>query len=117
VAKAVSTARGAPSPARPAAGAPPSGPRVGGRRANLGEYFRSVWEELKKVAWPTRDELLRMTGIVIATVILFAAVIGGADYVLSLGVKQVYSTSKSTTQTTPSAIPNPNRIPRVTPLQ
>ena len=29
-----------------------------------------------------------MTGIVIATVIIFAALVGGADYLLSLGVKQ-----------------------------
>ena len=29
-----------------------------------------------------------MTGIVIATVIIFAALVGGTDYILSLGVKQ-----------------------------
>ena len=81
MAKAVRTSPIGPRPPRPAVAAP------GAPRASLAEYFRGVWEELKKVSWPTRDELLRMTGIVVATVILFAAVIGGADYLLSLGVK------------------------------
>ena len=69
--------------------------RSGGGRAGLREYLRGVWDELRKVQWPTRDELGRMTGIVIATVILFAIIIGGADYVLGLGVKQIYTTSPS----------------------
>jgi preprotein translocase SecE subunit len=80
-----------PSPLAPS-------PRAG--RAGLVEYFRGVWEELKKVQWPGRDELLRMTGIVIATVILFAVIIGGFDYLLSLGVKQVYSSTPATNTTT-----------------
>jgi len=84
-------------------------PRPG--RASLAEYFRGVWDELKKVVWPTRDELWRMTGIVVATVILFAAVIGGADYLLSLGVKQVYTSSSSSSQN--SNTTNNTTIPRV----
>jgi preprotein translocase SecE subunit len=63
-----------------------------------------VWDELRKVQWPTRDELARMTGIVIATVIIFAVIIGGADYILSLGVKQIYTTS-GTTSPAASAAP------------
>ena len=70
--------------------------RSGAGRAGLREYLRGVWDELRKVQWPTRDELGRMTGIVIATVILFAVIIGGADYLLGLGVKQIYSTPSTT---------------------
>jgi preprotein translocase subunit SecE len=105
---------------RPAVAGAGSG--SGSGRTSLVEYFRGVWEELKKVVWPTREELWRMTGIVLATVILFAAFIGGADYVLSLGVKQVYTSSKSTTTTPtlPAVTSAPNRapsgVPRVTPL-
>jgi preprotein translocase SecE subunit len=87
--------------------APPTRPRVpvaaagGGRgRAGLVEYFRGVWEELRKVQWPARDELLRMTGIVIATVFIFGVIIGGADYLLSVGVKQLYTTNTNTSTTT-----------------
>ena len=96
----------------------PGGPRpprpvlpvaAAGRGGPVG-YLRGVWEELKKVVWPARDELLRMTGIVIATVILFAVIIGGADYLLSLGVRQLYSGAANSTTTTTT---NPAISPRV----
>jgi len=83
-----------------------------GERTGLVDYLRGVWEELKKVQWPTRTELSRMTGIVIATVILFAVIIGGADYILGLGVKQLYTTS--TTTTTP-ATNRTTTLPAATP--
>ena len=94
--------------------------QLGRERGSLGEYFRGVWEELKKVQWPTRTELWRMTGVVIATVILFAVLIGGADYILGLGVKQLYSsttTSTNTTTTLPSTTPRtiPRTVPPVVP--
>ena len=53
-----------------------------------------------------------MTGIVIATVILFAVIIGGADYILSLGVKQVYTSSQSSSSQN-SNTTNNTTIPRV----
>ena len=87
-------------------------------RAGLLAYFQGVWEELQKVVWPTRDELLRMTGIVIATVVLFGILIGGADYLLSLGVRQLYTTTTSQTTPAPSAAPGtqPSAPPHATPL-
>lgn len=96
-------------------------PRPRTDRAGLIEYFRSVWDELKKVVWPGREELLRMTGIVVATVILFALLIGGADYILSLGVRQLYTSSGSTTTTTsnsnlvPQSTAAPTRAPTAAP--
>ena len=50
------SAPGGPRPPRPAL------PAAGSGRVGLAGYLRGVWEELKKVVWPTRDELLRMTG-------------------------------------------------------
>jgi preprotein translocase subunit SecE len=72
------------------------------RRQGLMEYLRGVADELRKVVWPTRDELWRMTGIVIATVLLFGALIGGADYLLSLGVSHVYSSSAAAAAASPT---------------
>ena len=86
-------------------------------RAGLLEYFRGVWDELRKVVWPGREELLRMTGIVVATVIIFGALIGGADYILSLGVRQLYSSTTSTSSTpAPAQNPAPTSAPHATPL-
>jgi len=72
-------------------------PPAGSGRAGLAGYLRGVWEELKKVVWPARDELLRMTGIVLATVIIFAVLVGGADYLLGLGVRQAVATQAAST--------------------
>jgi preprotein translocase subunit SecE len=91
--------------------------------AERGNYFKEVWEELKKVVWPARDELSRMTGIVIATVILFSAIIGVADYVLGIAVKQLYAAPGTRTvqqqqqaPPQPSQPTTPGRSPLPTPL-
>jgi preprotein translocase subunit SecE len=80
VAKAV---RGQPVKPRP-----PVGPPAGAGERN---YFASVVEELRKVVWPTWNELGRMTGVVVTTVILMAIIISAADYGLGFVVKQLYS--------------------------
>jgi preprotein translocase SecE subunit len=92
-------------------------PAAGTGRVGLAGYLRGVWEELKKVVWPTRDELLRMTGIVIATVVIFAALVGGADYLLSLGVKQAVTSqaASATAAASPTAAPLPTTVPTVAP--
>ncbi|HZS16143.1 MAG TPA: preprotein translocase subunit SecE [Candidatus Dormibacteraeota bacterium] len=75
---------------------PPRGP-VPSTRAERSNYFADVVGELRKVVWPTWDELRRMTGIVILTVIILAVIIGVADLLLSIAVKQLYVQSGSTT--------------------
>jgi preprotein translocase SecE subunit len=92
-------------------------PAAGAGRVGLAGYLRGVWEELKKVVWPTRDELLRMTGIVIATVIIFAALVGGADYLLSLGVKQAVTTqaASATAAASPTVAPLQTTVPTLAP--
>ena len=78
---------------------PPSKQRtpVAAPRAERGNYFVEVWQELKKVSWPTRVELTRMTQIVLTTVIIFALLIGAVDLILSVVVKQLYVQGGSTT--------------------
>ena len=100
-------ARIAPSNQRPQRPALPAGPGGSGRSGPLG-YLRGVWEELKKVVWPARDELLRMTGIVIVTVIIFAALVGGTDYILSLGVKRAVAAQAAAATPTPAATVAPS---------
>ena len=99
-------ARSAPSSQRPQRPALPAGSGGSGRSGPLG-YLRGVWEELKKVVWPARDELMRMTGIVIATVILFAVLVGGADYLLSIGVHQAVTQQVNASTPAPAATTAP----------
>jgi preprotein translocase SecE subunit len=75
---------------------PPRGP-VPSTRAERSNYFADVVGELRKVVWPTWDELRRMTGIVLLTVIILAVIIGIADLLLSIAVKQLYVQSGTTT--------------------
>lgn len=48
------------------------------------QFVRETRQELKKVSWPSREELLGSTGVVILMTFLMAALIGGIDFVLSI---------------------------------
>ena len=44
------------------------------------QFLREVRAELKKVAWPTRDEVRRYSIIVLAALIVFTAFVFGIDF-------------------------------------
>jgi preprotein translocase subunit SecE len=46
-------------------------------------FLREVFDELRKVVWPTWGELYRYTLVVIFTVIVLGGFIGGVDYAVS----------------------------------
>ena len=46
--------------------------------------------ELRKVAWPTRPEVINSTIIVLIAVVFMTALIFGADYVFAKGVLFLY---------------------------
>ena len=50
---------------------------------SIGRFLREVFDELRKVVWPTWGELYRYTLVVIFTVIILGVFIGGVDYGLS----------------------------------
>jgi preprotein translocase subunit SecE len=55
-------------------------------------FLREVFDELRKVVWPTPGELWRYTMVVVATVVVLAVFIGGVDLVVGEAVKRwVYS--------------------------
>ena len=56
---------------------------------NPGRFLRDVYDELRKVVWPTGGELYRYTLVVIFTVILLGAFIGGTDYLLGAIAKRL----------------------------
>ena len=51
-------------------------------QGGAGRFLREVYDELRKVVWPTWGELYRYTLVVIFTVIVIGAFIGGVDYAL-----------------------------------
>ncbi|MBI2167418.1 MAG: preprotein translocase subunit SecE [Candidatus Omnitrophica bacterium] len=51
------------------------------------QFIREVRQELKKVTWPTREELTGSTTVVIVTTLLMAIFIGTVDFFLSLLIR------------------------------
>ena len=66
-----------------AGAAPPSAPA---RR----QFFMEVRGELRKVAWPTRQEVINSTIIVLIAVVVMTTLIFGADYAFAKGVLFLY---------------------------
>jgi preprotein translocase subunit SecE len=55
----------------------------------LMEFLHDVRSEMRKVVSPTREEVITTTGIVIATVFLFAAFFALTDYVFGQGITRL----------------------------
>jgi preprotein translocase subunit SecE len=49
------------------------------------EYFEDSWTELKKVTWPTRNQAVRLTLLVLGFCLAAAIVIGGMDALFGYG--------------------------------
>src|SRR5260370_18523600 len=55
----------------------------------IGQFLREVFDELRKVVWPTWGELYRYTLVVIFTVIVLGIYIGGGDDLVGADVEKV----------------------------
>jgi preprotein translocase subunit SecE len=49
-------------------------------------YFREAWDELQKVSWPTRDEIIQGTQTVLIFVLAMTAIFGILDAVFHLAI-------------------------------
>ncbi|BCJ52398.1 hypothetical protein Asp14428_38730 [Actinoplanes sp. NBRC 14428] len=54
--------------------------KEGRRGGRIGGFFREVVSELRKVIWPTRQELLTYTAVVIVFVTVMTAIVAVLDY-------------------------------------
>lgn len=66
-------------------------PTASDRAGSVSKYLRGVQNELKKVHWPTRKEIVTYTAVVLVSVAAAATVIWVLDSLLSLGVKAIVS--------------------------
>ena len=76
--------KAAPRPAK-APGAPTKKERTKPR-----QFFKEVIAELKKVAWPTRQEVVSYSIVVLVSSVVIAALIFGMDYVFTKAVLALY---------------------------
>ncbi len=51
--------------------------------SRIGRSFRDMKGEVKKVAWPSKKQILNNTGIVITFVLISGIVVGGLDMLLT----------------------------------
>ena len=49
------------------------------RRAPLTRFIRSAYQELRKCQWPTPEQTMRLTALVLAISVLMAIILGLAD--------------------------------------
>lgn len=52
-------------------------------------YVRESYEELRRVTWPTRNQAIRLSAIVLSFVVVSALFIGLVDYVFHTGYAQL----------------------------
>ncbi|MDP3986060.1 MAG: preprotein translocase subunit SecE [Candidatus Veblenbacteria bacterium] len=52
-------------------------------------YFKGAFEELKKVVWPTKREILQHTLVVVGLSLALAIFLGAVDYLLNMGLEQL----------------------------
>ena len=55
-------------------------------------YFSEVRGELRKVTWPTRQEAIRWTAIVLVVMILMTIVLSSFDFLFSRGLTLLVDT-------------------------
>jgi preprotein translocase subunit SecE len=60
----------------------------------IGRFIREVVAELRKVIWPTRNELLTYTAVVVVFVTIVVAIVAGLDYLYARGVLFVFGNAK-----------------------
>ena len=53
-------------------------------------FFKDSYAELKKVVWPSRDEVASSTKVVLVSVAIFATVLGVVDFLLVRGIDYLF---------------------------
>ena len=77
------------APARP----PPAAPRQQEKkrkRTGARQFLKEVRQELKKVDWPNRRELISYTVVVLVTLVVTTAFVFGLDFVFSKAIFNLF---------------------------
>jgi len=75
-----------PAPAAGGRGARNRGDRAPGRVARTGTFYREVVAELRKVIYPSRQQLITYTTVVLFFVVVMTALVTTLDYGLTKAV-------------------------------
>ena len=78
------------APARTKRPAPPAPRPAKQERTGLRTFLKEVRAELRKVAWPTRGEVINYSIIVLITVVILTSIIAGLDFVFGEAVLELF---------------------------
>jgi preprotein translocase subunit SecE len=68
----------------------PAAPRPKRERTSPRQFLREVRDELRKVAWPTRSEVINYSVIVLITLVVLTALISGLDYLFGEAILALF---------------------------
>ncbi len=80
---------GSPVATRREAGTPPPGEK----RTTPAGFMREVRGELRRVNWPTRNEVVSYSIVVLITVTILTSFIGGLDYGFAESILSLFESS------------------------
>jgi preprotein translocase subunit SecE len=66
------------------------GQKVTGTVHDTREFLHDVRVEMKQVTWPSREDVVSTTGVVIATVFFFGVFLAVVDWLVQTGIMRVY---------------------------
>jgi preprotein translocase subunit SecE len=66
------------------------GQRVTGTVNDTREFLHDVRVEMKQVTWPSREDVISTTGVVIATVFFFGVFLAIVDWLVQLGIARIF---------------------------
>jgi len=54
------------------------------------QFFKDCFGELRKVVWPSKEDVISSTKVVIISTVLIALFLGAVDWILFQGVKLLF---------------------------
>ncbi|MFP3043242.1 preprotein translocase subunit SecE [Treponema primitia] len=54
------------------------------------QFIKESYAELRKVVWPSKEDVVSSVKVVLISTVLFAAVLGLVDVLLLLGVQAIF---------------------------
>jgi len=54
------------------------------------QFFKDSYAELRKVVWPSREDVIASTKVVLVSTVVMALVLGLIDYILVVGIDVIF---------------------------
>jgi preprotein translocase subunit SecE len=54
------------------------------------QFFKESYAELKKVVWPSRDDVVSSVKVVVISTVIVAAILGFIDMLLLMGIRVLF---------------------------